>query len=135
MEDCTFCHIVEGDESAHLLYEGEEVVAFLDANPAVRGHTLVVPRAHVDDVLLADESTARAVSETARAVALAMRETLRPDGFSVFHTTGGLVGNVEHAHLHLLPRFEGDGLGLSLSRERLADHDPERLVSRIGEGL
>lgn len=132
MNDCTFCRIAAGMSSAHILYNGESTIAFLDDNPAVKGHTLVVPKAHVEDLLLTDETTAVAVSETARAVAVAMSETLQPDGFSVFHTTGGLVGNVEHAHLHLLPRFHDDDLSLALARGDLTDQDPERLVDRIG---
>ena len=135
MDDCRFCAIVDGDRDAHVLHDGEETLAFLDANPATNGHTLVVPKTHVGDLLLANGATAVAVMETAQAVALAMERTLDPDGFSVFHTTGGLVGHVEHAHLHLLPRFAGDDVHLALDRDELGDADADRILGRIRDGL
>ncbi|WP_226004313.1 HIT family protein [Natrinema salinisoli] len=121
-DDCEFCQIAAGDRSAHVLHEDERTVAFLDENPAVTGHSLVVPRTHEDDVVMIDESTSAAVFETVRTVARALETTLEPTGFSVFHTSGPLVGTVDHAHVHLLPRFEDDDVTLSLSRDRL---DPD----------
>ena len=133
-DDCRFCRIVRGDQSAHVLYDDAETTAFLDANPATEGHTLVVPNVHVEDLLLAEPATTAAVVETAQAVATAMNRTLDPDGFSVFHTTGGLVGEVEHAHLHLLPRFADDDVHLALDREELTAADAERVVDRVCDG-
>ncbi|SER21600.1 HIT family protein [Natrinema salaciae] len=130
-DDCEFCRIVAGNRSAHVLHEDEETVAFLDANPAVKGHSLVVPRSHEEDVLTIDEPTSTAVFETVRTVANALERTLEPSGFSVFHTTGPLVGTVDHAHVHLVPRFEGDDVMLSLSRERLDPDDATRLRDRV----
>jgi histidine triad (HIT) family protein len=135
MNDCRFCTIVDGDRDAYVLYEGEEAMAFLDANPATDGHALVVPKVHVQDLLLADGATTAAVMETAQAVAVAMDRTLDPDGFSVFHTTGGLVGHVEHAHLHLLPRFAGDDVHIALDRETLTDADARRVRERVRDGF
>lgn len=131
MDDCPFCGVASGDRDAHVLYEDDATVAFLDANPATEGHALVVPRAHVEDLMLAEESTVSAVFQTARTVAGAMDAALPLDGFSVFHTTGGLVGTVDHAHLHLLPRRRGDGIGLALDRSSLAEQDPAATVQRV----
>lgn len=134
MDDCPFCGIVDGDRRAHVVYEDDETLVFLDDDPATEGHTLVVPKAHVEDLLLADRATAAAVAATAQAVAGAMEHTFCPDGFSVFHTTGRLVGNVEHAHLHLLPRTVDDDVHLALERESLATDEGERVVDRIRDG-
>lgn len=131
MDDCPFCAVASGDRDAHVLYEDDATVAFLDENPATEGHALVVPRTHVEDVLLADGATATAVFETARTVATAMDAALSLDGFSVFHTTGGLVGSVDHAHVHLLPRRAGDGVSLALDRTSLAAQNPEETVQRV----
>jgi len=135
MDDCRFCAIVDGERDAHVLYDGEDALAFLDANPATDGHTLVVPKVHVQDLLLADGATAAAVAETAQAVAVAMDRTLDSNGFSVFHTTGGLVGHVEHAHLHLLPRSADDDVHLALDRETLTEDDARRIRDRVRDGL
>ena len=129
--DCQFCHIVTGDADAHRLYEDEHTVAFLDSNPAVAGHTLVVPTAHRTDILTATEQTVEAVFRTVRTVGTALDHVLDPDGFSVFHSTGTVVGNVEHAHVHLLPRYEDDEVTLSLARYELPDDEGDRIASQV----
>ncbi|SIS12073.1 HIT family protein [Natronorubrum thiooxidans] len=133
--DCEFCRIVAGDQPVHVLYEDEQTCAFLDRNPAVTGHTLVVPRSHEEDVLTIDDPTASAVFETVRTVAQALETALEPDGFSVFHTSGPLVGAVDHAHVHLVPRSEADDVALSLSREQLTDDEATQLANRIRSTL
>lgn len=131
MDDCRFCAVAAGEREAHVVSEDDRTVAFLDANPAREGHALVVPRRHVEDLVLAEERTAAAVCRTARTVGQAMAAVLDPDGFSTFHTTGGLVGSVAHAHLHVVPRDADDDISLALERESLSDHDPEALVGRL----
>ncbi|AFZ74023.1 histidine triad (HIT) family protein [Natronobacterium gregoryi] len=133
--DCEFCRIVAGDERAHVLYENDETIAILDENPAVTGHSLVLPRSHDDDVLTSTDSTTTDVFRTARLVATGLEEALGPVGFSVFHTTGSLVGTVDHAHVHLLPRFEDDDVSLSLGRETLPDREGTELASKIRTAL
>ena len=130
-DDCEFCRIAAGDRSAHLLAEDERSLAFLDENPAVTGHTLVVPRVHTEELLTVDDAVSSAVFETAREVADALETALEPDGFSVFHTSGPLVGTVEHAHVHLLPRTVDDDVSLSLARDRLESDEAAALADRV----
>ena len=129
--DCPFCRIAAGDEDAHVLHRDEWTVAFLDADPAAEGHALVVPAEHVVGLVDMDGSTAAALFSTARAVARAIDRVLEPDGFSVFHTTGTLVGRVEHAHLHLIPRWTADFIHVGLERRPVDDQAAERLAARI----
>ncbi|WP_440763664.1 HIT family protein [Natronorubrum sp. DTA7] len=134
-DDCEFCRIVAGDRPAHVLYEDDRTIAFLDANPAVRGHSLVVPRVHEPELLALEDGTSTAVFESVRAVASALESVLDPDGFSVFHTSGPLVGTVDHAHVHLLPRTADDDVSLSLSRDRLESDDASELATRVRESV
>lgn len=134
-ENCPFCRIVDGEQSAHVLCESEHAVAFLDENPATDGHTLVAPTAHRAELFAVDEVTGGAVIRTLRAVADALDEYLDPSGFSVFYTTGSLVGNVEHAHVHLVPRYPDDGVDLSLARGSLDDADGTELVGELREAI
>ncbi|RQG91664.1 HIT domain-containing protein [Natrarchaeobius halalkaliphilus] len=113
MDDCTFCRIAAGTEPASVLFEDERTIAFLDTQPAVTGHSLVVPREHEVELLTAESSTTEAVFRTVRTVASALETAFKPDGFSVFHSTDNLVGTVEHAHVHLVPRYETDDVSLS----------------------
>lgn len=131
MDRCDFCRIVDGRGDAHWVHEDGATIAFLDSEPAAAGHTLVVPRAHTESVLLADEETTSAVFRAVRTVATGIEAVLSPDGFSLFHTTGDIVGNVTHAHVHLVPRYVDDDIHLSLSRESLSAGDGARLAARI----
>lgn len=135
MDHCRFCQIVAGEHDAHVIHADERTVAFLDANPAREGHVLVVPTQHAEDLLLLDSETLTAVWRTARRVARALESVLDPDGFSAFHTTGGLVGTVEHAHLHLVPRDVDDDIHLALDRDALADDSAAQLAERMRDAL
>lgn len=117
MARCEFCQIVGGDHEGHVLYEDDRTIAFLDANPAVEGHTLVLPKDHRAELL--DAPDADAVFETVRLVSEQLEAHLEPDGFSVFYTTETLVGTVKHAHVHLLPRTVNDDVSLALERRPL----------------
>lgn len=119
MAECPFCRIVAGDEPAHVLYRDDDALAFLDENPAIEGHTLVVPVVHLEELITAEAPVPGAVFRTVQRVARAIDVALEPDGFSVFHTSGGLVGSVDHAHVHLLPRYEADSISIALSRRPL----------------
>ena len=108
--DCLFCRVVRGELPGHVVLEDDETVAFLDTHPAARGHTLVVPRAHVEHLWDADEAVAAAVMRTAHEVAALLRQRLRPDGLTLRQNTGAASGQaVPHLHLHLVPRWHGDG--------------------------
>jgi len=132
---CEFCRIAAGETSAHRILETERVVAFLDENPAVDGYTLVVPTDHEEEVVTMAPETMTAVFQAVRRVALAMEAALDPDGFSLFHTTGSMVGSVDHAHVHLLPRRADDGVGIGLTREELTAAEGERTVALLREYL
>lgn len=119
--DCEFCRIASGDADAYRVYEDESVIAFLDVNPAVQGHVLVAPKRHVEDILTTGVS--EAVFRAADIVAKALQADLGVEGFSLLHTSGPLVGTIDHAHVHLLPRWDEDDVSLALPRESL---DPER---------
>lgn len=111
---CIFCAIVSGDAPATFLYEDEVVVAFLDINPVTTGHLLVVPRAHLPALADLDSETGARMFTVAQRMAAALRESdLRCEGINLFFADGeAAFQEVFHAHLHVLPRYEGDGFGL-----------------------
>lgn len=130
MAACPFCRIIAGELDAHVVFEDERTVAFLDENPAARGHLLVVPRAHVKHLFTDDESVPVAVFRTVHRVAMALDRTLAPDGVSLFYTSAELVGSVTHAHVHLVPRYQDDDIHLALERQPLGA-DADELADRI----
>ncbi len=109
-QDCPFCRVVRGELPAYVVRSDDETVAFLDTTPAARGHVLVVPRRHVASLWDGDADTAAAVMRTAHAVAAVLLERLAPDGLTLRQNTGEASGQkVHHLHVHLVPRWHGDG--------------------------
>ena len=134
-DDCAFCRIAAGEESAAIVYEDDRVLAFLDREPATTGHTLVVPKQHEPALFELDDRTTTAVFRATKRVKTAIDGLLDPIGVSVFYTTGSIVGTVEHAHVHLIPRFEDDDVTIALSRDRLEEAAGDRLASQVREAL
>ena len=131
MADCPFCEIVAGTRDAHRVHEGEHTVAFLDDDPAARGHLLVVPRDHREHLFDGDDALVAAVFRTVHRVSLALDRALDPDGVSVFYTTSDLVGSVTHAHVHVVPRYADDDIRLALARQELDEADARELAARL----
>jgi histidine triad (HIT) family protein len=107
---CIFCAIVGGRAPARFVYEDDEACAFLDANPLRLGHTLVVPRRHIRDLLAEGAAeTLAAIGPALHRTALLLSDRLVADGISVLQANGAAAGQtVFHLHFHLLPRPTGD---------------------------
>jgi diadenosine tetraphosphate (Ap4A) HIT family hydrolase len=114
LSDCLFCGIVAGDVEASRVYEDDRVVAFVDIRPVTRGHTLVVPRAHAAALAELDPEDGAAVFRGGMRVAAGLRASgLRCEGVNLWLADGEAAGQeVFHVHLHVLPRYAGDGFGL-----------------------
>ena len=115
-QPCVFCAIVKGEAPASVVYRDDMVLAFMDIRPANPGHVLVVPLEHADGVLdISDEAVLARMFSVGRQVAAALTDSgVRLEGFNLFLANGTVAGQtVFHAHLHVLPRFTGDGLGFT----------------------
>lgn len=111
--DCIFCKIVAGELPASIVDEDELTVAFMDINPATRGHALVIPRAHATDLLEIEPSQLAAVSVAAQRLSARAKERLGADGVNVINSCGAAAWQtVFHFHLHVIPRYQGDPLRL-----------------------
>jgi histidine triad (HIT) family protein len=110
--DCVFCRIRDGQIPSTRVYEDDRTIAFMDINPLNEGHTLVIPRVHAATLFDADEADLQAAIATARRVARAIREAIRPDGLNLLQANGAAAfQSVPHFHFHLVPRYTGDGKG------------------------
>jgi histidine triad (HIT) family protein len=113
MDDCLFCKIVAGELPAEKVAEDERTVAFMDINPATRGHLLVVPRKHVRDLLEIEPDELAAVTQAAQRVATRTVEALEADGVNLLNSCGSAAWQtVFHFHIHVIPRYEDDPLRL-----------------------
>ena len=111
--DCLFCKIVAGEVPATVIAEDERTIAFMDINPATRGHALVIPRAHARDLEAIDTEDLKAVSAVAQAVAARATERLGAAGVNLLNSSGAAAWQtVFHFHMHVIPRYDGDPLKL-----------------------
>lgn len=135
MDNCIFCKIANGEIPAKKVYENEHVVAFLDISQVTEGHTLVIPKKHVQDVFaLTPEITQelfRAVPEIAKAIKI----SLNPMGLNILNNNGSFAGqSVFHYHIHLIPRFdENDGFDLVWKPN--PDRNLEEITQKISEAM
>jgi histidine triad (HIT) family protein len=110
--DCVFCKIRDGAIPSAKLYEDERTFAIMDINPLNPGHCLVVLKTHAPTIFEAEPADLAAAVTTAKRVATALRAALKPDGLNMLQANGAAAfQSVPHLHLHLIPRFTGDGKG------------------------
>jgi histidine triad (HIT) family protein len=111
--DCIFCKIVAGELPAQIVARDERTVAFMDVNPATRGHLLVVPRKHAKDLLEIDPEDLTATLLAARRLSARVSERLRADGVNLLNSCGAVAWQtIFHFHIHVIPRYADDPLRL-----------------------
>lgn len=135
---CIFCAIAAKRAPAHIIYESEDTLAFLDAHPIVPGHVLVVPKKHFRNLFDFDETSATGLMRAERIVARALRVALKADGITVLQSNERAGGqSVFHYHAHVVPRFLGDGLltrpeNLKAGHERVGMNlRPDEMAEKI----
>jgi histidine triad (HIT) family protein len=109
MEGCIFCKIVQGQIPCFKIYEDDRVLAFADINPILPGHTLIIPKAHAENLWQIEEADLMAVQRASKKIADAMQKSLSPAGIACLQLNGRAVNQVVmHYHFHLIPRCAGD---------------------------
>jgi histidine triad (HIT) family protein len=130
--DCVFCKIRDGQIPSVKVYEDGATLAFMDINPLNSGHCLVVAKRHAATLWDAEPADLQAAIVTAQKVARALRDTLKPDGLNMLQANGAAAfQSVPHFHLHLIPRWTGDGKGFDW---KLVPGDREQ-ITRTGDKL
>ena len=107
--DCLFCAIADGEIPAFKLYEDEMYIAYLDINPFSYGHTLVIPKAHYENLDSIDENALKDLIVRVKKIASHISSVLSAKGYNILQNNGEAAGQtVKHIHFHIIPRFEGD---------------------------
>lgn len=111
--NCIFCKILARELPATIVDEDERTIAFMDINPATRGHALVIPRTHSADLISVDSDDLAAVALASQRLATRMRERLAADGVNLVNSCGAVAWQtVFHFHVHVIPRYADDPLRL-----------------------
>jgi len=134
-DGCIFCAIVAGTVPSFQVYADEQAVAFLDVLPWHRGHTLVVPRRHVDDLLSGEPALAE-IAPALDTVARLLRDRLAPDGLNLLSSAGRVAGQtVHHLHVHLIPRYADEpGLQRLLNPQQPAEGELAAVHAELRAG-
>jgi len=114
MSDCVFCSIVVGQIPSSKVYEDGLTLAFMDIGQVNPGHVLVAVKRHVENIFGLDDRLAAAVFQTAARVARAVQKAYAPEGVTLYQANGPAAGQtVYHFHLHIVPRYDQDGMHLA----------------------
>lgn len=111
--DCIFCKILEGEIPSYKIYEDENVYAFLDITQGTKGHTLIIPKKHVKNVYELTEEIAENMFRIIPKISRALKSAFNPIGMNIISNNEKPIQSVFHFHIHLVPRYENDGMELS----------------------
>lgn len=131
-EDCIFCKIARGEIPSRTIYEDDTFKVILDLSPATRGHALILPREHAENIYELPEDTAGKVMVLARRLAVTMRDRLHCGGLNLVQNNGELAGQtVSHFHVHMIPRYEGDGQSINWEARETAQEELDAVREEI----
>ena len=128
MESCIFCKIINQEIPGHVIYEDEHVLAFLDISQTTKGHTLVIPKKHVENVFEMNETDMTQVFSVVPKLANSLRETFKAAGMNIINNNDKVAGQtVFHYHVHLIPRYHmTDTIKIQFSNH-MDSYPPEKL--------
>ena len=135
MDNCIFCKIAAGEIPSATLYEDDDFRVILDLGPAAKGHSLILPKSHAANITEMPEELLGKAMVLAKKVASSMFSSLDCDGVNVVQNNGEAAGQtVFHFHMHVIPRYAGDGAGVNWTPGTLTDEVREELLSKIKIG-
>lgn len=137
MDSCVFCKIIRGEIPCFKVYEDEVAIAFLDVNPSNKGHTLVLPKEHFEGFTTTPKAVLDHCFEVAQKIAQAQYVQLHATGVNVITNCGKSAGqSVMHFHIHVIPRYEDDGLdSISFPPKKIEDKELLLLCNSIKQGI
>ena len=129
--DCIFFFFFNGEIPSYTIYEDENVKAFLDISPVANGHTLIVPKKHIENIYDADVETLKNIELASKVVGKLLKEKLGCNGITRMQNNE-YGQDVKHYHMHLVPRYKGDKLKVNFDKSNIKDAK-ESFEKIIGE--
>ena len=127
-DDCIFCKLANGVFETNKIYEDNVFTVILDAGPATKGHALIIPKEHYANIYELPEDIAGRALVLAKKLAAHMTDKLHCDGFNIVQNNGEAAGQtVFHFHIHLIPRFKGDGAMIQWKPGKPTDEEQKEL--------
>ena len=131
-DDCIFCKLANGVFETNTLYEDDDFRVIFDASPATKGHVLILPKEHAANVFELSEETASKVFVLVKKIATVLKEVTGCEGVNILQNNGEIAGQtVFHFHLHMIPRYKGDEVGLGWKMGELTEEDKQDILSKL----
>ena len=135
-DDCIFCKIANGEIPSATVYEDDYFRAILDIAPAHKGHTIILPKQHFDNLYETDEEFAARILPVAKKIACAEKKVLGCDGINVLQNNEPAAGqSVFHLHVHVVPRYENDGILPVWPQNSYEDGEAALLGKKLQEAI
>ena len=133
-ENCIFCKIASGEIPSKTIYEDEDFRVILDLSPATRGHALILPKKHADNLFELPNELASKTLVLAKKMIMKMQDKLKCDGFNLVQNNGETAGQtVQHFHVHLIPRYLDDGQKINWIPTEPSQEELEEIKNQITE--
>lgn len=135
--DCIFCKILNKEIPSYKIYEDENVYAFLDITQGTKGHTLIIPKKHIENVYVLGDKDASNIFKVVPKIARALKKAFDPIGINIFSNNELPLQSVFHFHIHLVPRYVNDGMELSTVNNygKVSNEEFENIVKLIKKNL
>ena len=131
-EDCIFCKRANGEIPSKTLYEDGDFRVILDLGPATKGHALILPKDHAANLYELPDELAQKILPLAKKMAVQLKETLQCDGLNLVQNNGEVAGQtVHHFHMHLIPRYKGDGQRIGWVPKEPSQEELEAIKEQI----
>lgn len=131
MSDCIFCKIISGEIPSYTIYEDDYFKVIMDIFPSAMGHSVIIPKHHCRDLFELPKAYGERITEVSKKAAKAVKEALQADGINIVQNNGEAAGQtVMHYHMHVIPRFEQDGVKIGWDSLKPSQ---EELLSIFGE--
>lgn len=124
--DCIFCKIVKGELPSNLVYEDDLIMCFLTIQPINEGHVLIIPKNHYLDTDEIPTEVVTSMMVLSKRIVKVIKEKYSPDGYSIMQN-GGEFNDIGHYHMHVFPRYKGDGFGWTFSDKK---HDFSQEIAK-----
>lgn len=132
MNDCIFCKLAKNEAPSKKVYEDNDVLAFLDINPASKGHTVVITKKHFENIYDVNENELNKMLGVVKALASRMKNQLKAEGVNVLQNNGRYAGQlVSHIHFHVIPRYENDNIFMKFPRMQVSEEEMKDVQNKL----
>ena len=131
-ENCIFCKIINNEVDCYKIYDDNDLIVILDKFPNNIGHSLIIPKKHVENIFELDDGLCEKILKTAKKVACGLKENLKADGVNILQNNNEAANQtVNHFHMHVIPRFFGDTVEIKWVNNKFSDDDFNLVLEKI----